>query len=362
MSAVPKWIDFFNAFREEHIAKFGIDIDRAWTTDADTIASKNAIDQKYLAALREYNEKNKTDLKPEEGVLGMAQTTPFTPKESDGGFWGQATRVLQAPAKWTLEGIGSLVGGNNDFKRMAGRLEENERKGSWGAFINSLIEPTQTTGLFAAGTGRNLPEWMKKGTFPAIVDAIGAALYGYPGVMATSGLTSQFNEEDPDSSWTKAAMKGALAYLFGGGGESSASAPGAEGTAFNASEFGGTVAGKNLGAGYNSLSAGSSAAGSSTTNKLASAAGKTALKTGLKALTQPQAPGNPYAIQGRQGEQGQGAPYILSSTQRQQGVQSPMFSFANSPYAQYLALLRAGAYPNQATNARTSALRSILRR
>jgi hypothetical protein len=127
------------------------------------------------------------------------------------GFWGELTKVLQAPAKMIATGLHDVTGWG-DFEKVENRLSANEDNESWGAALNAAIDPTQTTNIFAAGTGKVMPDWMKEGAFPALVDTIAAIIYGYPGVMATSGLTSQFNDEEPSDAWTKAAIKGATVY------------------------------------------------------------------------------------------------------------------------------------------------------
>ncbi len=147
------------------------------------------------------------------------------------GFFDTITQVIQAPAKWTAQGIASLTGGEDDLDKYIRRLEANESNNSWGGALNAIADPTSTTGAFAAGTGKIMPSWMKEGAFPALVDMIAAYLYGYPGVMATSGLASQFKDENPDEAWTKAAVKGAAAYAGG-------KLTGAEGAAYGGTSVG----------------------------------------------------------------------------------------------------------------------------
>jgi hypothetical protein len=127
------------------------------------------------------------------------------------GFFSFITDTLQAPARWTAQALGSVTGAG-EFEKLDDRMRNNADNNSWGGMLNSAIDPTQTTNPLAASTGKLLPTWMKQGTFPALVDTIGAIAYGPVGIMATSGLTSQLNDEPPDNAFKKAATKGAMTY------------------------------------------------------------------------------------------------------------------------------------------------------
>ena len=94
--AVPKWQDFYKTFQAGHQAQFGQDMNRPWTADADSAATKQSIDNQYLQALADYNAKNGTNEQPDKSVLGVnAQPNTFTPTDhSNDGFFGPLAKTL----------------------------------------------------------------------------------------------------------------------------------------------------------------------------------------------------------------------------------------------------------------------------
>lgn len=94
--AVPKWQDYYKTWQAEHQARFGQDMNRPWTADADAAAAKKAIDDVYLKGLAEYNAANGTSEKPDASVLGVnVQPNTFTPTDhSNDGFFGGLAKSL----------------------------------------------------------------------------------------------------------------------------------------------------------------------------------------------------------------------------------------------------------------------------
>lgn len=158
--------------------------------------------------------------------------------------WDIFTSIMDAPVKLTAEAVGSVTG-SGDVNAFADRLKNKENNNSWGDALNSMVDPTQTTNAFAYGTGKVMPDWMKEGQFPALVDTIAAILYGYAGVAATSGLVSQFKDENPNDAWTKAGTKAAVTYVGTaiGGGAQGGVIPNASANAVNATAIGANAAG-----------------------------------------------------------------------------------------------------------------------
>lgn len=85
----PSWIDFWNTSNNAHLAQYGIPFDRPWDADADIARTKSGIDQQYLDAVAAWNQKYGTNFEPDQSVLGPdAQFTGFVPKPQKKGFLG----------------------------------------------------------------------------------------------------------------------------------------------------------------------------------------------------------------------------------------------------------------------------------
>jgi len=111
-SKPPTWQDSYKLFQAAHQAKFGVDMNRPWTADADAARAKEQVDQGYIQALAEYNKANGTDFKPDKAVLGVnAQPNTFTPTDhSNDGFFGGLAKSLGMTTN-QLGGLALIAGG-----------------------------------------------------------------------------------------------------------------------------------------------------------------------------------------------------------------------------------------------------------
>ena len=151
-SPPPAWVDFYNQFQAEHRANYGIGIDRPWNADDDAARAKQNIDNRYVQALQDYNQKYGTTIAPDQSVLGVdAQPNTYVPKPSSGG--------------WLDHAIGAISGGLADLDSSLG-LSTGVTSVS-----NELANLDSSLGLSKAA--------------PAIIGI--AAAYFLPGVGAAIG-------------------------------------------------------------------------------------------------------------------------------------------------------------------------------
>jgi hypothetical protein len=245
MASPPKWIDFFNKFRLEHIEKYGVDIDRQWGADPDSWASKLAIDKEYLDALDKYNKDNGTDIAPEEDVLGMKQTTSFVPKgPKSGGILG-----------WIAPGIGDILEGrtwgasrsdflngvfsDNTFASQvfpslidpvgSGNTDIANEWSKGGSFVDRfsntfdrLADPTNSVNYSLESGGEQLPEDVRN-AMPGVLATIGTVIYPVAGTALGYGIGSHLAGKNSTESLTGAGTAATAAWAggqaFGSGGQ-----------------------------------------------------------------------------------------------------------------------------------------------
>lgn len=83
----PDWRQFYEPWSQNHVDRFGRIIDRPWSTDEATINEKRNLDQQYVNAVNEYNQKYGTNLAPDPSVLGtFSQPSEFS-KDQDRKRW-----------------------------------------------------------------------------------------------------------------------------------------------------------------------------------------------------------------------------------------------------------------------------------
>jgi len=109
----PTWKDTFDAFNKAHIAQYGKEINRPWNEDGDSRKAKQTIDDLYLASLKDYNAKYKTDIQPDGAVLGpTAQPNTYTPDPKTGNnFLTKLATVAASVALAPITGGASLWAG-----------------------------------------------------------------------------------------------------------------------------------------------------------------------------------------------------------------------------------------------------------
>lgn len=111
--AAPTWMDSYKSFQSDHVRNFGADMNRPWSTDADSEKAKGVIDQQYVDSLNAYNTKYGKDTKPDRSVFGVdAQPNTYTPTDhSHDGALGGVAKSLGMTTNQLVGGVALAVGG-----------------------------------------------------------------------------------------------------------------------------------------------------------------------------------------------------------------------------------------------------------
>lgn len=83
----------------------------SWTTGPDYWAQKQALDQRYLDSVAEYNRTHGTNVQPDQSVLGAVQPNPTYRAPDSGGWFDSITDVIGG----AVDTVGDVVGGALDF-------------------------------------------------------------------------------------------------------------------------------------------------------------------------------------------------------------------------------------------------------
>ena len=192
----PTWQDSFNEFNKKHIAQYGKEINRPWNEDADSRRAKQTIDDLYMASLKDYNAKYKTDIAADGAVLGpTAQPNTYTPDPKTGNnFLTKLAVTAASVALAPVTGGASLWAG----PAMLG-VSEAVKTGDIGkGLVTGALSAAGTYGansLFngtgAAGAANVVPAGTQGAytlTGDAIADAAGLNAAGYSSAQIGSIL------------------------------------------------------------------------------------------------------------------------------------------------------------------------------
>lgn len=112
----PNWYDTYNVWSQEYKQRFGTDVlNRPWNADADSVRQKEELDNRYLAALAEYNQRNGTNIQPDVGVLGANvqpnafYKMPEQPQKSR-SFFQRVVPYIGAALAIAFPGAGTALG------------------------------------------------------------------------------------------------------------------------------------------------------------------------------------------------------------------------------------------------------------
>lgn len=84
----------------------------SWTTGPDYWAQKQALDQRYLDSVAEYNRTHGTNIQPDQSVLGAVQPNPiYRAPDSGGGLFGGIADIIGG----AVDTVGDVVGGAVDY-------------------------------------------------------------------------------------------------------------------------------------------------------------------------------------------------------------------------------------------------------
>lgn len=191
----PTWKDTFDAFNKAHIAQYGKEINRPWNEDGDSRKAKQTIDDLYMASLKDYNAKYKTDIQPDGAVLGpTAQPNTYTPDPKTGSnFLTKLATVAASVALAGPTGGASLWAG----PALLG-VSEAVKTGDIGkglltggaAYLGAGAANTLFNGA-AAGAANVVPAGTAGSytlTGDAIADAAGMKAAGYSGAAIDAAL------------------------------------------------------------------------------------------------------------------------------------------------------------------------------
>jgi hypothetical protein len=217
-------MDYFNTFQQQHIAKYGIVMDRPWTADADAWAAKQAIDQQYLSGLAAFNTSQGTSYQPTAQYLGAVQLTAYVPKPrrhrgSDilnvvtGGAYGAVT------GNYGDSSFGhylSDIWGSTHTAALYDLYDAWKTSGDQGdiyGFIDRAMDPGGTVDPSLRALGEQLPEWLRN-VAPMIGGLIGQ-LWGPWGAAAGAGAGAKIAGYDTQQAMRTASMAALMKWASG---------------------------------------------------------------------------------------------------------------------------------------------------
>jgi len=196
------WLQAFEEMNYQHIAQFGQPMNRAWTADAGATQAKQAIDDRYLQLLAQYNQQNGTNLQPDQTLLGAsAQPNSYLPGSRGSGslfeeyaplaFFGGALGAGLAGGVGAA-GAGAAELGTGELAGLAAGAGLGETGGAAGSLgfmtpAGAAVDPALAAAGFAGSVGAPLatgaaalPEWA---TTAGVAGGAAAA----PSVLGTGG-------------------------------------------------------------------------------------------------------------------------------------------------------------------------------
>jgi len=196
------WLQAYEEMNYQHIAQFGQPMNRAWTADADATRAKQAIDDRYLQLLAQYNQQNGTNLQPDQTLLGAsAQPNAYLPGSRGSGSLFEEYAPLAFFGGAGLAGLAGGVGaagagaaelGTGELAGLAAGAGLGETGGAAGSLgfmtpAGAAVDPALAAGGFAGSVGAPLatgaaalPEWA------TTAGAVGGAAAA-PSVLGTGG-------------------------------------------------------------------------------------------------------------------------------------------------------------------------------
>ena len=186
----PTWQDTYRLFLAAHQARFGVDMNRPWTADADAVRAKQQIDDDYLSALAEYNKANGTSVQPDASVLGVnAQPNTFTPTDhSNDGFFGGLAKSLGMTTN-DLGMLAAVVAGGYGLysSGLLGGAGAGASGVAAGGGVNAGMTLAEQMASYGAGGG-GVTGGLATGTVGGFLGAAGGDLVGSS--LLTDGLSA----------------------------------------------------------------------------------------------------------------------------------------------------------------------------